>query len=74
MWDLCPYQMIERNNEPLNLIHTDLCFLKFFQTREDNKYFITFVDDTTKYWDVYLLKSKDEALKNFVLYKAKIKK
>nr|GEY28552.1 zinc finger, CCHC-type [Tanacetum cinerariifolium] len=37
-----------------------------------NKYFITFIDDCTKYCYVYLLKSKDEAMDKFVLDKTKV--
>ena len=66
------FQTIERNTEPLELIHTDVCDLKFVQTRGGNKYFITFIDDCTKYCYVYLLKSKDEALEKFILYKNEV--
>ena len=61
------FQSVERNTEPLDLIHSDICDLKFVQTRDDNKYFITFVDDNTKYCYVYLLRSKEEAIEKFVL-------
>ena len=66
------FQTIERNTKPLDMIHSDICDLKFAQTRGGNKYFITFVDDSTKYCYVYLLKSKDEALEKFVFYKAEV--
>ena len=49
-----------------------MCDLKFVQTRGGNKHFITFVDDSTKYYYVYLLKSKDEAIEKFVLYKNEV--
>ena len=62
------FQSVERHTEPLDLIHSEICDLKFVQTRCGNKYFINFVDDRTKYCYVYLLKSKDEAIKKFVLY------
>ena len=42
------------------------------QSRGGNKYFLIFIDDGTKYFYVYLLKSKDEALENFILYKTKV--
>ena len=48
------------------------CDLKFVQTRGGNKYFISFVDDSTKCCYVYLLKSKDEAIEKFVLYKNEV--
>ena len=46
--------------------------MKFVQTRDGNKYFITFVDDSIKYCYVYLLKSKDEVIEKFVLHKNKV--
>ena len=49
-----------------------MCDLKFVQTRWDNKYFITFIDDSTEYYYVYLLKSNDEALEKFVLSKNEV--
>ena len=67
------FQTIERNTEPLDMIHSDICDLKFAPTRGGNKYFITFVDDSTKYCYVYLLKSKDEALENLFSIKLKLK-
>ena len=66
------FQSVERQIEPLDLIHSDICDLKLVQTRGGNKYFITFVDDSNKYCYVYLLKSKDEAIKKFVLYKNEV--
>ena len=66
------FQMIERNTEPLDMIHSDICDLKFAPTRGGNKYFITFVGDSTKYCYVYLLKSKDETLEKFILYKTEV--
>ena len=66
------FQTIERNTEPLDMIHSDIHDLKFAPRRGDNKYFITFVDDSTKYCYVYLLKSKDEALEKFILYKTEV--
>ena len=62
------FQSVERHIEPLDLVHSDICDFKFVQTRGSNKYFITFVDDSTKYCYVYLLKRKDEAIEKFVLY------
>ena len=66
------FQSVERNTKHLDLTHSDLCDLKFVQTRGGNKYLITFVDDSTKYCYVQLLKSKDEAIEKFVLYKNEV--
>ena len=63
------FQSDKRHTEPLDLIHSDICDLKFVQTKSNNKYFIIFLDDSTKYCYLYLLKSKDEAIEKFVLYK-----
>ena len=65
-------QSVERSTEHLDLIHSDICDLKFVQTRCGNKYFITFLDDNTKYYYVYLLKSKDDVIEKFVLYTNKV--
>ena len=57
------FQSVERSTEPLDLIHSDICDLKYVQTRGGKKYFITFINDSTKYYFVYLLRSNDVALK-----------
>ena len=67
-----PFHSVERKTEPLDLIHTDICDLKFVQTRGGKKYFITFIDDCTRYCYVYLLRSKDEAIEKFQLYKNEV--
>ena len=66
------FQSVERHTDSLDLIHRDICDLKFVQIRGGNKYFISFVDDSTKYCYVYLLKSKDETIKRFILYKNEV--
>ena len=66
------FQTIERNTEPLELIHSDVCDLKFVQARGGNKYFIIFIDDSTKYCYVYLIKNKYEAIEKFILYKQEV--
>ena len=67
-----PFKNVERSSQPLDLIHTDICDLKFVQTRGDKKYFITFIDDCTRYCQVYLLSDKDEAFEIFKQYKAEV--
>ena len=66
------FHLIERNTEPLGLIYSDLCALKYAPTRSGKKYFITFIDDYIKYCYVYLLNSKDEAMNAFITYKAEV--
>ncbi|KAK2401534.1 hypothetical protein QL285_051120 [Trifolium repens] len=38
------------------------------------KYFITFIDDFSRYMHLYLLHSKDEALNAFKVFKAEVEK
>lgn len=52
-----PFKSIERSTEPLELIHSDVCDLKYVQPRGGKKYFITFIDDYTRYCQVYLMRS-----------------
>ncbi|KAL0307596.1 UNVERIFIED_CONTAM: Retrovirus-related Pol polyprotein from transposon RE1 [Sesamum angustifolium] len=42
------------------------------QTRGGKKYFITIIDDCTRYCYVYFVRSKDEALEAFKLYKNEV--
>jgi hypothetical protein len=54
---------INRSNEPLGLIHYNICDLKFMQTTSGKRYFITFINDYTRYWYVYLKKKHRWGLK-----------
>ena len=65
------FQSIERHIKPLDLIRCDICDLKFVQTRGGNRYFITFVDDSTKY--CYVPTQKNEALENLFFIKPKLR-
>jgi hypothetical protein len=61
-----------RNLAPLDLVHSDLCEMNGILTKGGKQYFITFIDDSTRFCYVYLLKSKDEALYYFKTYKAEV--
>ncbi|KZV28460.1 hypothetical protein F511_03263 [Dorcoceras hygrometricum] len=67
-----PFHSVTRSTKPLELIHTDVCDLKLVQTRGGKRYFITFIDDCTRYCYVYLLRSKDEAIEAFTKYKNEV--
>jgi hypothetical protein len=41
-------------------------------TKGGKRYFMTFIDDCTRFCYVYLLKSKDEALNYVKIYKAEV--
>jgi hypothetical protein len=56
-----PHKVAEaRNLAPLDLIHSDLCEMNEILTKGGKQYFITFIDDSTRFCFVYLLKSKDK--------------
>lgn len=52
------FHSVQRNTTPLELIHSDIYDLKFVQTKGGKKYFITFINNCTKYCYVFLLWSK----------------
>jgi hypothetical protein len=68
-----PHKAAEaRNLAPLDLIHSGLCETNVILTKGGKQYFITFIDDSTRFCYVYLLKSKYEALHYFKTYKAEV--
>jgi hypothetical protein len=62
----------KRNMAPLDLVHSNLCEMNGLLTRGGKRYFMTFIDDASRYYYIYLLKSKDEALHYFKIYKAEV--
>jgi transposase InsO family protein len=66
-----PHKAAEpRNSAPLELVHSDLCEMNGVLTKGEKRYFITFIDDCSRFCYVYLLKTKDEALNYIKAYKA----
>jgi len=63
---------VERQTNLLGLIHTDLADLKQTMSRGGKNYFVTFIDDYSRYTKVYLIKRKDEAFDVFLTYKAEV--
>ncbi|KAL0352264.1 UNVERIFIED_CONTAM: Retrovirus-related Pol polyprotein from transposon TNT 1-94 [Sesamum calycinum] len=56
----------------LELIHSDLADFKNTFSKGGKKYYISFVDDFSRYTKINLLKSKDEASEMFLKYKAEV--
>jgi transposase InsO family protein len=54
--------LLERHLAPLELIHSDLCEMNGVLTKGGKSYFMTLIDDASRFCYVYLLKTKDEAL------------
>lgn len=65
-----PFPRNERTSTLLGLVHSDICELNGHLTRGGNRYFITFIDDYSRFTHVYLLKTKDQAFEMFKCYKA----
>lgn len=62
------HKSVSRNSEPFELIHSDLCEFDGVWTRNDKRYFITFIDDFSDYAFVYLVRIKSEALDMFKIF------
>jgi hypothetical protein len=68
-----PHKTAEaRNLAPLELVHSDLSEMNSVLTKGGKRYFMTLIDDSTRFCYIYLLKSKDEALHYFKIYKAEV--
>ncbi|GJT76095.1 zinc finger, CCHC-type containing protein [Tanacetum coccineum] len=66
------FQNIKRETEVLELIHSDLCDLLATPSLGNKKYFVTFIDDASRFYYVYLLNTKDEALDKFKVFKTEV--
>ena len=64
------FPKVNRNSQLLELVYFDICELNGILTRGGNRYFITFIDDYSRYTYVYLMRSKDEAFNKFKCYKS----
>ena len=61
-----------RSKDLLEIIHTNICYPDM--DRSDPKYFITFIDDYSRYMYLYMLCSKNEALETFKVFKVDVEK
>jgi hypothetical protein len=63
-----PKTTLTRATQPLERIHTDICTIG--SGYNNYKYFITFIDDYSRFTHIYLLRKKSEAPKAFLEFKA----
>ena len=63
-----PLRKGKQADYPLQLIHSDICGPMNVRARHRASYFITFIDDFTRYGHVHLISNKFEALECFRLY------
>ncbi|GKB93786.1 ribonuclease H-like domain-containing protein [Tanacetum coccineum] len=66
------FQNVKREIELLELIHSDICDLHATPSLENKKYFVTFIDDVSRFYYVYLLHTKYEALDKFKVFKTEV--
>src|SRR6202034_1879402 len=65
-----PDAATHRASVPLELVHSDICGPMNVESIGGCSYFITFIDDYSRYIVVKTMKLKSEALKHFLDYKA----
>ena len=65
-----PTSGAKRSEEVLGLVHTDVCGKINVKSLSGGEYFLTFIDDKTRYVWVYILKRKDQVFEKFREWKA----
>ena len=61
-----------RANEVLILVHTDLCRPISTSARGGYEYFVTFIDDYSRYEYIYLIHHKSETFEKFKEFKEEV--
>ena len=64
----------KRVTELLVLVHTNMCSPFDVQVRDGYSYFITFIDDLSRYGYVFLMKHKLEAFEKFREFRHEVEK
>ena len=67
-----PCLFIQHEIELFGLIHFVLVDLKQIMSRGGKSYFVTFIDDFSRYSRVYLIRHKDEGFNMFLSYKGEV--
>jgi len=63
-----------RASEVLELIHSDICGPIETESLGGGKYFVTFIDDFSRYTEVAILQNRSEVLQAFKDYKRRVEK
>ena len=63
-------QSSRRSEEKLGLVEGDVCGKMGTKSLSDGEYFLTFIDNKTRYLLIYILKSKDEVFQKSLEWKA----
>jgi transposase InsO family protein len=67
-----PKSTSNRATERLALIHSDVCGPINPPTHSNTLYFLTFIDDKSRYTILYLLKHKSKVFDKFQIYKQQV--
>lgn len=62
----------EHKYEVLELIHSDVCGPMHVDSVGGSRYFVTFIDDCSRYTTIYFIKKKDQVLQKFKEYVAAV--
>ena len=60
---------VEKNSQLLEVVQSNISEINGMLTRDGKRYFITFIDDYSRFTYVYLLRTKDEAFGKFKEFK-----
>ena len=63
---------MERATDLLEIIHTDVCGLMSVDARGGYHYFLTFIDDLSRYGYIYLMKHKSETFEKFKEFQSEV--
>lgn len=69
-----PQRITHRTTERLEIVHSDVCGPISTPTDGKNWYFVTFIDDYSRYGQVYFSRNKTELLGKFKEYKQEMEK
>lgn len=70
-----PYKCSEhRQKEKLGLIHSDICGPMSTESLGGAKYFVTFIDDFSRYTETTMLRQRSDVLKAFQNFKKRVEK
>jgi len=63
-----------KSKNKLKIVHTDLCGPMRTTSKGGAKYFLSFIDDCTRWTEVYFLRQKNDALQFFQEYKLRVER
>ena len=63
---------MEQATDLLEIIHTDVCGPVGVEARGGYRYFLTFIDDLSRYGYIYLMKHKSETFEKFKEFQSEV--